>query len=99
MLMLGIDTSCDETAAALVEQEPGDGGRWRLRSNVVASQAALHRGWGGAVPELAPRQHVRDIADVVEKALKDAGATLDDVDALAVTQGPRLGGALMRGGG
>jgi N6-L-threonylcarbamoyladenine synthase len=97
MLILGIETSCDETAAALVEQEPGREGHWRLRSNVVASQAALHREWGGVVPELASRQHVRDIADVVEKALKDGGATLDDVDALAVTQGPGLVGSLLVG--
>jgi len=97
MLILGIETSCDETAAAVVEQEPGVDGRWRLRSNVVASQAALHREWGGVVPELASRQHVRDIADVVDKALKDAGATLDDVGALAVTQGPGLVGSLLVG--
>jgi N6-L-threonylcarbamoyladenine synthase len=97
MLILGIETSCDETAAALVEEEAGRQGRWRLRSNVVASQAALHREWGGVVPELASRQHVRDIADVVDKALKDGGATLDDVDALAVTQGPGLVGSLLVG--
>jgi N6-L-threonylcarbamoyladenine synthase len=97
MLFLGIETSCDETAAALVE-ETGDPARpWRIRANVVASQAAIHREWGGVVPELASRQHVRDICGVVEKALADGGATLDDVGAVAVTQGPGLVGSLLVG--
>jgi N6-L-threonylcarbamoyladenine synthase len=97
MLFLGIETSCDETAAALVE-ETGDPARpWRMRANVVASQAAIHREWGGVVPELASRQHVRDICGVVEKALVDGGATLDDVGAVAVTQGPGLVGSLLVG--
>ena len=97
MLFLGIETSCDETAAALVE-ETGDSARpWHIRANVVASQAAIHREWGGVVPELASRQHVRDICGVVEKALADGGATLEDVDAVAVTQGPGLVGSLLVG--
>jgi len=94
MLILGIETSCDETAAALVEDLSG---RWRLRSNIVASQADIHREWGGVVPELASRQHVRDICGVVERALADGGAGWPDVDAFAVTQGPGLVGSLLVG--
>jgi N6-L-threonylcarbamoyladenine synthase len=71
MVILGIETSCDETAAALVE-ETGDAERpWRLRSSVVASQVEIHRVWGGVVPELSARQHIRDICGVVERALSD----------------------------
>jgi N6-L-threonylcarbamoyladenine synthase len=94
MLILGIETSCDETAAAIVE-DLGD--RWSIRSNVVASQADIHRGWGGVVPELASRQHVRDICGVVERALADGAADWQDIDALAVTQGPGLIGSLLVG--
>ena len=69
MFVLGIETSCDETSAAVVE-ETGDPARpWRVRSNVVASQVPIHREWGGVVPELASRQHLRDICGVVERAL------------------------------
>ncbi|MBI4886481.1 MAG: tRNA (adenosine(37)-N6)-threonylcarbamoyltransferase complex transferase subunit TsaD, partial [Acidobacteria bacterium] len=90
MLVLGIETSCDETAAALVD-ETGDPRRpWRVRSSVVASQVEIHREWGGVVPELSARQHVRDICGVVERALADGGATA--YDAVAVTQGPGLVG-------
>lgn len=97
MIVLGIETSCDETAAALVEAT-GDGARpWRVRSNIVASQVEIHREWGGVVPELASRQHVRDICGVVERALGDGGATWNDVGALAVTQGPGLVGSLLVG--
>ena len=103
MLVLGIETSCDETAAALVEG-PAAGsilaagaGRWSIRSNVVASQVDIHREWGGVVPELASRQHVRDICGVVERALADGHAGWTDVDALAVTQGPGLIGSLLVG--
>ena len=72
MHVLGIETSCDETAAAVVS-ETGDVSRpWALASNVVASQTAIHREWGGVVPELASRQHVRDICGVVEAALDAA---------------------------
>jgi N6-L-threonylcarbamoyladenine synthase len=97
MLVLGIETSCDETAAALVEQTGDTVRPWRIRANVVASQAAIHREWGGVVPEIASRQHVRDICGVVEKALAEGGAELADVEAIAVTQGPGLVGSLLVG--
>lgn len=93
MVILGIETSCDETAAAVVEATP----RWVIRSNVVASQVDIHREWGGVVPELASRQHVRDICGVVERALGDARVTWKDVAAIAVTQGPGLVGSLLVG--
>ncbi|MCA1583328.1 MAG: tRNA (adenosine(37)-N6)-threonylcarbamoyltransferase complex transferase subunit TsaD [Acidobacteria bacterium] len=96
MLILGIETSCDETAAAVVE-ELGPAEPWCLRSNVVASQIDIHREWGGVVPELASRQHVRDICGVVERALADAHTPWANVDALAVTQGPGLVGSLLVG--
>ena len=95
--VLGIETSCDETAAAVLV-ETGDAARpWAVASNVVASQAAIHREWGGVVPELASRQHVRDICGVMEKALADANVSLDDIGAIAVTQGPGLVGSLLVG--
>jgi N6-L-threonylcarbamoyladenine synthase len=95
--LLGIETSCDETAAALIA-ETGDLARpWRIRSSIVASQTVIHREWGGVVPELASRQHVRDICGVVEAALAEAGARTSDVDAVAVTQGPGLVGSLLVG--
>ena len=102
MLVLGIETSCDETAAALVEGSASAPGAsadrvWKIRSNVVASQIEIHREWGGVVPELASRQHVRDICGVVERALADGGAGWKDVDAIAVTQGPGLVGSLLVG--
>ncbi len=97
MLILGIETSCDETAAALVEQTGDAVKPWAIRSNVVASQVDIHREWGGVVPELASRQHVRDICGVVERALSDGRAAWQDVDALAVTQGPGLVGSLLVG--
>jgi tRNA N6-adenosine threonylcarbamoyltransferase len=97
MRILGVETSCDETAAAVVE-ETGDTARpWAIRSNVIASQAAIHRAWGGVVPELASRQHIRDICGVVERALADGGSTWRDLGAIAVTQGPGLVGSLLIG--
>jgi N6-L-threonylcarbamoyladenine synthase len=97
MLILGIETSCDETAAAIVE-ETGDPARpWAVRSNVIASQALLHREWGGVVPELASRQHIRDICGVVEQGLRAAHASWKDLGAVAVTQGPGLVGSLLVG--
>src|SRR5438105_702581 len=97
MLMLGIETSCDETSAAVVE-ETGDAAKpWAIRSNVIASQVAIHREWGGVVPELASRQHIRDICGVVDRALADAGAGWPDIGAIAVTQGPGLVGSLLVG--
>src|SRR6186713_3362077 len=97
MIALGIETSCDETSAAVVE-ETGDAAKpWRIRSNVVASQVAIHREWGGVVPELASRQHIRDICGVVERALQDASVAWSDLGAVAVTQGPGLVGSLLVG--
>ncbi len=97
MLILGIETSCDETAAAVVA-ETGDPQRpWAIRSSVVASQVDIHREWGGVVPELASRQHVRDICGVTERALAEAGAEPGDLGAVAVTQGPGLVGSLLVG--
>jgi N6-L-threonylcarbamoyladenine synthase len=95
VVILGIETSCDETAAALVE-ETGDAQRpWRIRTNVVASQIDLHRAWGGVVPELSARQHIRDICGVVQRTLADSSAAR--YDAIAVTQGPGLVGSLLVG--
>ena len=90
-LLLSIETSCDETAAAVVRD-----GR-EVISNVVYTQIPLHRRFGGVVPELASRNHVDQIGIVVEQALADAGATLDSIDAIAVTCGPGLVGALLVG--
>jgi len=89
--ILGIESSCDETAAAVVRA--GE----EIASNVVFSQIATHQPYGGVVPELASREHLRAIVPVVGKALADAGQTYESVDALAVTQGPGLAGALLVG--
>ena len=97
MRVLGIETSCDETAAAVVETTDDASHPWRLRSSIVASQVDIHREWGGVVPELASRQHVRDICGVVERALAEASSDWNTVDALAVTQGPGLIGSLLVG--
>ena len=91
MRILGIETSCDETAAAVV-----DDGR-NVRSSVVSSQAALHARYGGVVPEIASRAHVELIGDVVEQALFEAGTTIDELDAVAAVRGPGLAGALLVG--
>ncbi len=94
MNVLGIETSCDETAAAVVA-ETGDLSRpWCTLSNIVASQIAIHREWGGIVPELSARQHIRDICGVVERAIDEAGVSIDGV---AVTHGPGLVGSLLVG--
>jgi N6-L-threonylcarbamoyladenine synthase len=90
-MILGIETSCDETAAALVTAE-GD-----IRANVVSSQADLHARYGGVVPEVASRRHLELVQPVVREALAEARATLDHVEAVAVTQGPGLVGALLVG--
>lgn len=97
MLILGIETSCDETAAAIVEERPDPVRPWGVRSSVIASQVDIHREWGGVVPELASRQHVRDICGVVERAIADAGVSPADLEAVAVTQGPGLVGSLLVG--
>lgn len=90
-LILGIESSCDETAAAVVERGA------RTLSSVVASQIATHARYGGVVPELASREHLRAIVPVVRAALAEAGCTLGDLDAIAVTSGPGLAGALLVG--
>ena len=89
--ILGIESSCDETGAAVVRSGQ------QILSNVVASQIATHQPYGGVVPELASREHLRAIVPVVRQALAEAGHTYDSVDAIAVTQGPGLAGALLVG--
>src|SRR5881396_2977756 len=89
--ILGIESSCDETAAAVVRS--GE----EVVSNVVASQIATHQPYGGVVPELASREHLRAIVPVVRQALAEANRTYESIDALAVTQGPGLAGALLVG--
>jgi N6-L-threonylcarbamoyladenine synthase len=91
MKVLGIESSCDETAAAVVE----DG--HRILSSIVSSQVAIHRPYGGVVPELASRQHVKMIIPVVAEALQRAGLHMSSVDGIAVTQGPGLVGSLLVG--
>jgi N6-L-threonylcarbamoyladenine synthase len=95
--LLAIETSCDETAAAVIAETADAARPWTIKSSIVASQTAIHREWGGVVPELASRQHVRDICGVVESALQTAGLAMDGVDAVAVTQGPGLVGSLLVG--
>src|ERR1022692_280405 len=90
-MILGIETSCDETAAALVDD---DG---EIHASIVASQDDLHAQYGGVVPEIASRRHLELITPVLRETLARAGATLDDVDRVAVTQGPGLIGALLVG--
>jgi N6-L-threonylcarbamoyladenine synthase len=91
MLILGIESSCDETAAALVENGEV------VHSSVVASQVPIHATYGGVVPELASREHIRVIIPVIDESLRQAGITLGQVDAVAVTQGPGLVGSLLIG--
>jgi N6-L-threonylcarbamoyladenine synthase len=90
-LILGIESSCDETAAAVVRAGT------EALSNVVASQMSLHANYGGVVPELASREHLRNIVPVVREALHRANVTFADLDAIAVTEGPGLAGALLVG--
>lgn len=90
-VILGIESSCDETAAAIVA------GGERILSSVVASQIDIHRKYGGVVPELASREHLRQIVPVVREAAEQAGVPLHDVDAIAVTRGPGLIGSLLVG--
>jgi N6-L-threonylcarbamoyladenine synthase len=91
MLVLGIETSCDETAVGIVED------RFTVRSNVVASQVDLHAPFGGVVPEVAARAHLELLQPTIERSLVEAGCRLEDVDAVAVTAGPGLAGALLVG--
>jgi len=95
--LLGIETSCDETAAAVAVGGERGPESWDIRSSVVASQVRIHREWGGVVPELASRQHLRDICWVVERALSDGNMGWPHLDAVAVTQGPGLVGSLLVG--
>jgi N6-L-threonylcarbamoyladenine synthase len=90
-VILGLETSCDETAAALIT---GDGD---VLANVVASQAELHAPFGGVVPEVAARRHLELVSPVIEEAFRDANATLGDVELVAATRGPGLMGALLVG--
>ncbi|MEO6334400.1 MAG: tRNA (adenosine(37)-N6)-threonylcarbamoyltransferase complex transferase subunit TsaD, partial [Pyrinomonadaceae bacterium] len=91
MLVLGVETSCDETAAAVVRD-----GR-DIVSSIIASQIEMHKPFGGVVPELASREHLEKIEPIVAEALKEAGVTIKDIDAVAVTQGPGLIGSLLVG--
>ena len=90
-LILGIESSCDETAAAVVRRGT------EVRSNVVASQIATHSPYGGVVPELASREHLRNIVPVVRTAIEEASLSFNELDAIAVTSGPGLAGALLVG--
>ena len=90
-LILAIESSCDETAAAVIKN-----GR-EVLSNVISSQIELHKLYGGVVPEIASRKHIEKINQVIEEALEEAGVTLDDLDAIGVTYGPGLVGALLVG--
>lgn len=94
MYILGIESSCDETSAAVVEM---DGGVRRIRSNIVASQIDVHRLYGGVVPEIAGRAHIEAISGVTARALEEAGIPLADVGLVAVTSHPGLIGALLVG--
>ena len=91
ILILAVESSCDETAAAVVRN-----GR-EVLSNIISSQIALHTQFGGVVPEIASRKHIEKINQVIEAALTEAGVTLDDLDAIGVTYGPGLVGALLVG--
>ena len=91
VLILAIESSCDETAAAVIKN-----GR-EVLSNVIYSQIELHKLYGGVVPEIASRKHIEKINQVIEQALNDANVTLDDLDAVGVTYGPGLVGALLVG--
>lgn len=98
MLVLGIETSCDETGVALYDSAVADPSR-ALLAQRLHTQAAMHEAYGGVVPELASRDHVRRLLPLLEGALLDAGRTRDDIDAIAVTEGPGLVGALLVGTG
>jgi len=89
-LVLGIETSCDETAVGIVD------GR-KLLANVISSSVEQHARFGGVVPEVASRAHLEAMPQVIKQALKDSGVTLKDIDAIAVTAGPGLIGALLVG--
>ena len=98
MIILGVETSCDETAVAVLE---GTGelspAAIKLRSNIIASQIELHRQFGGVVPEVASRRHVETIIPVIEKALDEAEVSLSDITAVSAPHGPGLVGAVLVG--
>ncbi|MDH4330046.1 MAG: tRNA (adenosine(37)-N6)-threonylcarbamoyltransferase complex transferase subunit TsaD [Candidatus Moranbacteria bacterium] len=94
MIILGIETSCDETAVSVVRSEKN---KIEVLSNAVSSQVELHAKWGGVVPNLAAREHLKNMLPVLEEALNDAGITKDDVDLISVTEGPGLIPALLVG--
>ncbi|CAB5713919.1 t(6)A37 threonylcarbamoyladenosine biosynthesis protein [Delftia tsuruhatensis] len=98
LLILGIESSCDETGVALVGA-PGDGRVPRLLSHALHSQIDMHRAYGGVVPELASRDHIRRVLPLTEAVLAEAGRSLDQVDVIAFTRGPGLAGALLVGAG
>ena len=89
MLVLGIESSCDETGAALISDKDG------LLADALYSQIDMHRAYGGVVPELASRDHIRRAVALVDEVLVKAGKTRGDIDAVAVTEGPGLAGALL----
>ncbi len=97
MNVLGIESSCDETGVALVHAEPG--GAPVLRAQALYSQVEMHQAYGGVVPELASRDHIRRVLPLTRQVLAEAGASLRDVDVVAFTQGPGLAGALLVGAG
>jgi N6-L-threonylcarbamoyladenine synthase len=97
MIVLGIESSCDETGVALVET---DGGAVpRLRAHALHSQVDMHQAYGGVVPELASRDHIRRVLPLAQQVLAESGASLADVDVVAYTRGPGLAGALLVGAG
>ncbi len=98
LLILGIESSCDETGVALV-RTPDDASVPRLLSHALYSQIEMHRAYGGVVPELASRDHIRRVLPLTQQVLDEAGCTLTDVDAIAFTRGPGLAGALLVGSG
>src|SRR5436305_11069572 len=91
MLVLGIETSCDETGLALYDSSQG------LLAHALHSQVAMHQAYGGVVPELASRDHIRRVVPLIERVLSAAGHALMDLDGIAYTQGPGLAGALLVG--
>jgi N6-L-threonylcarbamoyladenine synthase len=98
MNVLGIESSCDETGVALVQLLP-EGGVPRLRAHALHSQIEMHRAYGGVVPELASRDHIRRVLPLARQVFADAGCSLEDVDVVAYTRGPGLAGALLVGAG
>ena len=91
--ILALESSCDETSAAVVEYVD----KFEIRSNIIASQIEKHKLFGGVVPEVASRMHIECISGVVDEALEEAGVSFDDIDAIAVTYAPGLVGALLVG--